>query len=424
MRLHTTLAGMLLRSCPLVWLALASLVHADIYQWEYVNPADPSQGKQQSATLAPDGAGLTAAPGAIWQGPRDLTKAYLSNADLTDALIRGTNFGIPNFELADFTNAKLTNADLAGSFHQADFSDAQFRGARLGDFFSPDDGYDFTSASFARADLTNARLTQLNMNAADLSYASLSGAFFDQVDLTNANLSWADLSGVEFDGISSFVTIRNTNLSHANMTNAYLGGGLSGHVIESGDFTGADGRGVWGSSGFFLTPGVLGSRIVTNLIRENGTMGGLDLTASQLLVVRDYDGDTNPNRPLPPIQIHVFQAMSSDTTGTLRMLFEEGAWDSLISFEPGIPVSVGGTLELDFAPGVDVGGQLGRTIRIFDWTGVSPSGQFDVVSPYVWDISQLYTTGEVTLVPEPSAFLLTILSFLWLFPAARWERTC
>ena len=37
---------------------------ADIFQWEYINPADPSQGKRQSTTLAPDGAGVDAVPGA------------------------------------------------------------------------------------------------------------------------------------------------------------------------------------------------------------------------------------------------------------------------------------------------------------------------------------------------------------------------
>jgi hypothetical protein len=49
--------------------------------------------------------------------------------------------------------------------------------------------------------------------------------------------------------------------------------------------------------------------------------------------------------------------------------------------------------------------QVGRTFDLFDWTGVSPSGQFEIRSPYVWDVANLYATGEVTLiaVPEPSA---------------------
>ena len=47
---------------PLV--AFAAGAQADIFQWEYINPADPSQGKRQSTTLAPDGAGVDAVPGA------------------------------------------------------------------------------------------------------------------------------------------------------------------------------------------------------------------------------------------------------------------------------------------------------------------------------------------------------------------------
>jgi hypothetical protein len=41
--------------------------------------------------------------------------------------------------------------------------------------------------------------------------------------------------------------------------------------------------------------------------------------------------------------------------------------------------------------------QLGRTIDLFDWTGVTPTGAFNVSSPYTWNLSKLYTTGEVTL---------------------------
>jgi hypothetical protein len=49
---------------------------------------------------------------------------------------------------------------------------------------------------------------------------------------------------------------------------------------------------------------------------------------------------------------------------------------------------------------VNVDSQNGRTIRIFDWTGVTPIGTFNnIVSPYEWDLSRLYTTGEIRLLP-------------------------
>ena len=37
--------------CLVVLSIAAAAARADIFQWEYVNPADPSQGKQQSTTL-------------------------------------------------------------------------------------------------------------------------------------------------------------------------------------------------------------------------------------------------------------------------------------------------------------------------------------------------------------------------------------
>jgi hypothetical protein len=88
-----------------------------------------------------------------------------------------------------------------------------------------------------------------------------------------------------------------------------------------------------------------------------------------------------------------------DATGALRLEFDADDWDSTISFEPSIPVDLGGTLELDFAPGIDIATQSGRTIDLFDWTGVTPTGTFTVESPYTWNLSQLYTTGQIRLGP-------------------------
>ena len=52
----------------LIYLSLIGLclttpaARANIFQWEYINPADPSQGKRQSTTLAPGGAGPSKGP--------------------------------------------------------------------------------------------------------------------------------------------------------------------------------------------------------------------------------------------------------------------------------------------------------------------------------------------------------------------------
>jgi hypothetical protein len=104
--------------------------------------------------------------------------------------------------------------------------------------------------------------------------------------------------------------------------------------------------------------------------------------------------------------------------GAHLLVFDSDPWDSLISFQPGIPVTLGGTLELTFADDVNLGIQVGRTLRIFDWTGVTTTGAFAISSPYVWDLSNLYSTGEVTLtsVPEPTTLALPALALaLFLF---------
>ena len=73
-----SLATLLALFCP------TPVARADIFQWEYINPANPSLGKQQSTTLAPDGAGVNAVPGANLSN-RNLTMAYLIGADFIGA---------------------------------------------------------------------------------------------------------------------------------------------------------------------------------------------------------------------------------------------------------------------------------------------------------------------------------------------------
>ena len=72
----------------------AASAQADIFQWEYISPGDPSQGKQQSTTLCVGGAGVNAVPGEDLSNRNlnmanlvsaDLTGAYASYADLTNA---------------------------------------------------------------------------------------------------------------------------------------------------------------------------------------------------------------------------------------------------------------------------------------------------------------------------------------------------
>jgi hypothetical protein len=207
------------------------------------------------------------------------------------------------------------------------------------------------------------------------------------------------------------------NFAGQNLTNAtfYFS------TLTDADLRGADTRGAH--------PYDSSRAIVGNAILPDGGVKGVDLGASQLLVVRDYDGNPHPwyysgdqglsdyrvdqswpIPPIPPLPIYVDDHFIMGPGGVLQMLFEEDAWDSTISFEPGISVTLtGGTLELRLAAGVVPASQIGRTFDLFDWTGVAPVGQFNIVSPYVWDVSRLYSAGEITFVGVPEASSLTLL---------------
>jgi uncharacterized protein YjbI with pentapeptide repeats len=208
--------------------------------------------------------------------------------------------------------------------------------------------------------------------------------------LREVNFGFNDLVGANFAG--------------QNLTNAvFVSANLTGAVFAVADARGADFDNLSGA-------------ITTNLIRSNGHIDGLDLDASGLLVVRDYDGDSRYEPARPPIPITIDEHLSMGPGGTLRMVFEADVWDSTISFAPGIPVMLGGALELTFAADVNLANQLGRTFDLFDWTGVNPTGAFVVSSPYAWNLSNLYTTGEATLiaVPEPAVIALAAVGMLGL----------
>ena len=131
-----------------------------------------------------------------------------------------------------------------------------------------------------------------------------------------------------------------------------------------------------------------------NLIQSGGHVAGLDLTSSQALTIRNFHGAAAP-------KVVIDQHLAMDATGTLRLVFDADPWDSTISFAPGIPVDARRNAGIDLCPDVNLASQIGRTIDLFDWTGVTPTGAFTVSSPYTWNLSKLYTTGEVTLTAIP-----------------------
>jgi uncharacterized protein YjbI with pentapeptide repeats len=307
--------------------------------------------------------------------------ATLTGTDFTGAIVRGANLS------RTYGGSGITFAQLysTASYQAHDLTGIRLDGNNLAGVNLA--GQNLTSADFSSFHSWNinnigANLAGANLSQANLTNANFAGYYVDsEVSIVGANLTAANLSGADARGATfELATLTGANLSHANLTNV----NFDTATLTGANLSSADARGAYRVFSSFS------SAITANLIRENGHIHGLDLNAGQLLVVRDYDGN---------LPIRVDQHLAMDTTGTLRMIFDADPWGSTMFFAPGIPVARGGRLDLSFLPDVNLAGQIGRTIDLFDWAGVTPTGTFNVstVAGYTWDLSKLYTTGEVTL---------------------------
>ncbi len=167
-------------------------------------------------------------------------------------------------------------------------------------------------------------------------------------------------------------------------------------TFTNSDFSRADLR------GSLDHPTNYAGNILTNTIRNDGTVQGLNLAAGDTLRIRDYDANDVPAAaPIGLLPIRIKNSFAMNAASALKFTFEADNWDSTISFDPSIAVQRAGTLDLSFAPDVFVPSQIGRAFQLFNWSGVTPTGTFSVSSPYTWDLSNLYTNGTVTLLQVP-----------------------
>jgi uncharacterized protein YjbI with pentapeptide repeats len=386
-----------------------------------------------------------------------LSWATLTSANFLNARLSGANFSSTVLQDANLTGAIIAGADF-GSTTQRGFtapqlySTASYKARQLrGISFIYNDLKDW---SFSGQDLSNARLYFAQLANADFSGAIIKGAVlagathvgftkeqlystasYQAKDLQGVNLQavpiWfglkSNLNGWDFGGQNlSGATFIAADLSNANFAGAVLhnaqfannevqGGGLNA-ALAGADLTAADARGAIGVARAMVSS--------ANAILPDGQIAGLALASGQRLTVRDDDGVAEPSTnavivPRPPIPVRIRDHAILGEGGTLAVQFDADPWDSLISFAPGIAVQLGGTLELGFSDDVEASSQLGRTIKVFDWSGVIPNGRFEIQSPYEWETSRLYTTGEVRLTAVPETSTATLAAIALFAAAAR-----
>lgn len=397
--------------------------------------------------------------------------ADLEGADFSEAILLGAKLLHADLAGANFTHANLANASLfGGRLTNADFTGANVNGAsfaRSGEHYFIDysghrinrggDGSGITfdqlksTASYEAHDLSDIDFSANYLAGGNFAGQNLNDASFAAAVLTGADFTGAAIRGTRFDRLSfvrgipdgSGITLAQLYSTASYHARDLSGIGLGGNNLAGGnfagqnvtnvdftaatltgaDFTAADARGAIWFNQFTTT--------TTSLIMPDGRINGLRLLAGGQLVVRDYDGypwrydEYGKLLPPIPIPITIDQDLAMGPGGTLRMVFEADAWDSTISFAPGIPVTLGGTLELTFATDVNLASQVGRTFHVFNWTGVTPAGAFAISSSYTWDLSNLYSTGEVTLiaVPESGTSLTLAISLLAAVVARRARKT-
>jgi uncharacterized protein YjbI with pentapeptide repeats len=354
-----------------------------------------------------------------------LNIAHLENASFQGANLTGVNLYNATFTDANFSQATITGVDFTYSTITAPqlYSTASYQAHNLqGISLSANNlngwsfkGQNLTGANLlggdlTDADLTNATIAGANLGATWLSDAQLySTASYQARNLRGVGLSsntmanW-DLSGQNLSG---------ANLSMGDLTNAKLtgtiltGARLANATLTGADLTGADLRGATGVS--------LDSANTHNTILPGGTINGLSLGAGETLTVQNYAGN---------IPITVLGQMAMGPGASLAIVLDGQPWGSTISFAPGISVSLAGELDLTPAAGVALGDLIGDTFQLFDWSSVSPDGRFQVVADSGWDLSRLYTSGQVTFVgqvPEPCTFAMLGMGALGLFAYA-WRR--
>jgi uncharacterized protein YjbI with pentapeptide repeats len=364
----------------------------------------------------------------------DLSGILLAKNDMT-----GWDFTGLNLARAVFIDATLMSADLSGAMvNGVDFTRTVFRGLTEQQLAS--------TASYLSGDLSGVMLIANDLAGWDFSGLDLTGASVLNSTLTGTVFTDSIVVGFDFTRTTGRGFVEQQLVSTAS----YQAGQLRGIVLDFNDLAGWDLSGQDLAMGSFIGSTMTGSDLsgsdtrgtsltdaqivsaadTSNLIWPDGTMrdglvvGGGTFRVGDLDPVVVVAGDADAVGRVITIQ----DAFDIDPAGTLRVVFEDLNWGSLIQFDPSVGTAfLGGTLELglELGDGLVVEDFLGGTFRLFDWTGVTIDGAFDqiAVDPAFtgaglgFDTSQLYSVGEVTVVavPEPAAGVVLGMSCLYLF---------
>ena len=336
----------------------------------------------------------------LWLNGNILANWTFAGKNLSTASFEGATLAGANFSAATITGANFSSTTPGGLTAAQIYATASYIGGNLAGIGLK--GNDLSNWGFSGQNLANARFDLSTLAGADFTAATITGAsFIGAVDFTpqqlyaTASYQAKELSGIQFFGNNlsgwnfaaqdlagaffDFANLANANLMHANLN----GAAFSGANLNAADLRVAAG----------FTPG---DATLVDAIQPSGTIANLQLSGSgqPLLVVRNDSSGS-------PVAVRVTQGMTIGSGGTLQVLLGGNPWNSTISFDPSIPVTLGGRLLLGADVGVNPVALVGRSYQVFDWTGVAPSGAFQIASGlpanFAWNTSGLYSAGMVSL---------------------------
>jgi uncharacterized protein YjbI with pentapeptide repeats len=231
--------------------AFSNAAFGQVYQWELVDPANPSLGKKQSTTLAPGGATAHFNNVLGWSN-RDLTKAYLFRTSAPQYRVSTTTLDDAYLAEANLRNIQGDNTVARG-------------------------------ADFSRANLETARLVNSDLSGALFVDANLKQAYMSDANLTGANFSGANILDAEFGGTTDegFTSLQ------LYQTASYQQGTLNGVALSANNLSG------WNFSGQRLDGAEFKDTTLTgasflNAVITNAAFAGSNLAPAQLYETKSY----------------------------------------------------------------------------------------------------------------------------------------
>ena len=151
----------------------------------------------------------------------------------------GTRIDLTNRNLryANLKSSILTRADMKNSlFDDADLAESHMQAVKL-------DNASFIDANLRSAKLQSAELINTNLHGAKLDSANMNHASFTACNLADASMSAAQLEEVKFLKFNKPNNLTNTDLRHANLTNAnFIGVDLTGASLRNTNISNTDFR--------------------------------------------------------------------------------------------------------------------------------------------------------------------------------------